>query len=161
MKRNLKDRVIDTAIQGGALYAAFQMFRFGRDKVLGINSSIQGFEQIGAGLGVDPTFFRLFVGVQELAVAAALMTAAFVFLRGVQGVARPVLQLGVLGLGATMAGALMTEFIVRPGEQNWLVYLALRLAVIGAVVGFWSVRRFGLPKTPRFWRPAALKPNFT
>ncbi|MEO1173697.1 MAG: hypothetical protein AAFX94_16850 [Myxococcota bacterium] len=145
MKRSVQALVLDSAVQGGALYAAFQMFRFGRDKVLGINSSVEGFQQIGAGFGVDPDAFRLFVGTQELLVAGALAAAALVFLRAAQSIARPALQIGVVGLGATMVGALVTEFYVRPGEQNWLVYLALRLIVIGAVVGFWSVKRFGIP----------------
>ena len=45
----------------------------------------------------------------------------------------------------TMLGALATEFYVRPGQQDWLVALALRLIAIGVPLTIWSFVRFELP----------------
>jgi hypothetical protein len=45
-----------------------------------------------------------------------------------------------------MIGALATEYLVRPGQQDWLVAIALRLIAVGVPLTVWSVVRFG-------WRP--------
>lgn len=141
--------VADIAATVAALYASSQLLPFAIDKLTGTGSSIEGFAQIGAGLGVDPTFFRYFVGVQELLVSAGLAASLAVFLPwlpAVQRLARFGLQLAAPGLVATMIGALATEYVVRPGQQAWLVAIALRLLALGVVLTAWSVQRFG-------WKP--------
>lgn len=141
--------VIDTIATAAAIYAASQLMPFAIDKLTGTGSSIEGFAQIGAGLGVDPTFFRYFVGVQELLVSLGLAATLVVFLPwlpAVQRLARFGVQLAAPGLVATMVGALATEYYVRPGQQDWLVAIALRLIAVGVPLTVWSVVRFG-------WRP--------
>ncbi|MEM6730238.1 MAG: hypothetical protein AAF658_01710, partial [Myxococcota bacterium] len=158
MRRKPVKIVIDSLIQLASVYAGYVLIGFGFDKVLGINSSIAGFKQIGAGLGVDPTAFRYFVGAQEIGVSLALFAAALVFLPErfslLQTWARRVYLAGSVGLVATMVGALATEAIVRPGEQNWLVYLAIRLGVIGVFASAWALRSFGLGRLGRLFRRA-------
>ena len=142
-------RLIDIVAIAAALYASSVLFPFAIDKLTGTGSSIEGFAQIGAGLGVDPTFFRYFVGVQELLVAlglAASLVAFLAWLPAVQRLARFGVQLAAPGLVATMIGALATEYLVRPGQQDWLVAIALRLIAVGVPLTVWSVVRFG-------WRP--------
>jgi len=142
---------IDTVAQAGAVFAAYRLLPFATDKLTGTGSSIEGFAQIGAGIGVDPTLFRFAVGTQELLVSIGLAAAAFTFLRQLpvlQRAARLGVGLGAPGLVATMLGALATEFYVRPGEQDWLVALALRLLAVGVPLTVWSLLRFGAP-----WRP--------
>ena len=142
-------RLIDAVAIAAALYASSVLFPFAIDKLTGTGSSIEGFAQIGAGLGVDPTFFRYFVGVQELLVSLGLAAALVAFmpwLPAVQRLARFGVQLAAPGLVATMIGALATEYVVRPGQQDWLVAIALRLVAIGIPLTAWSVARFG-------WRP--------
>ena len=63
-----------------------------------------------------------------------------------QRLARFGVQLAAPGLVATMIGALATEYLVRPGQQDWLVAIALRLIAVGVPLTVWSVVRFG-------WRP--------
>lgn len=142
-------RLIDAVAIAGALYASSVLFPFAIDKLTGTGSSIEGFAQIGAGIGVDPTFFRYFVGVQELLVSLGLAAALVAFmpwLPAVQRLARFGVQLAAPGLVATMIGALATEYVVRPGQQDWLVAIALRLVATGIPLTAWSVARFG-------WRP--------
>jgi len=139
---------VDTLAQAGALYAASLLLPFATDKLTGTGSSIEGFAQIGAALGVNPTFFRYFVGMQELAVSIGLAAAVVAFLPVVPWLARLGrlgIRLGAPGLVATMLGALATEFYVRPGQQDWLVALALRLIAIGVPLTIWSFVRFELP----------------
>lgn len=141
--------LIDTVAIAAALYASSVLLPFAIDKLTGTGSSIEGFAQIGAGLGVDPTFFRYFVGVQELLVALGLAVALVAFIPrwpAVQRLARLGVQLAAPGLVATMIGALATEYYVRPGQQDWLVAIALRLIAIGVPLTVWAVLRFG-------WRP--------
>lgn len=142
-------RLVDTVAIAAALYASTVLLPFAIDKLTGTGSSIEGFAQIGAGIGVDPTFFRHFVGAQELLVALGLAAALVAFLPwwpAVQRLARLGVQLAAPGLVATMIGALATEYYVRPGQQDWLVAIALRLIAIGVPLTVWSVLRFG-------WRP--------
>lgn len=137
--------LVDSAAQIAALYAASLLFPFAIDKLTGTGSSIEGFAQIGAGIGVNPTFFRYFVGLQELAVSVGLAAGVFAFAPVgtlLQGLARLGIRLGAPGLVATMLGALATEFYVRPGQQDWLVALALRLLAIGVPLTIWSLARF-------------------
>ena len=139
---------VDTLAQAGALYAASLLLPFATDKLTGTGSSIEGFAQIGAALGVNPTFFRYFVGMQEMAVSIGLAAAVVAFLPVVPWLARLGrlgIRLGAPGLVATMLGALATEFYVRPGQQDWLVALALRLIAIGVPLTIWSFVRFELP----------------
>lgn len=139
--------VVDTTAQAGALYAASLLMPFATDKLTGTGSSIEGFAQIGAAIGVDPTFFRYFVGVQEFAVSVGLAAAIVAFLQvpWLQGLGRLGVRLGAPGLVATMLGALATEFYVRPGQQDWLVALALRLLALGVPLTIWTVARFEWP----------------
>lgn len=137
--------VVDTLAQAAALYAASLLLPFAIDKLTGTGSSIEGFAQIGAGIGVNPTFFRYFVGVQELLVSVGLAAGVLAFAplgSTLQGLARLGMRLGAPGLVATMLGALATEFYVRPGQQNWLVALALRLLALGVPLTIWSLARF-------------------
>lgn len=137
--------LVDTLAQAGAVYAAWQLLPFAIDKLTGTGSSVEGFAQIGAGLGVNPTFFRYFVGVQELAVSIGLAAAVVAFLPmlpPLQRLGRLGLRLGAPGIVATMSGALATEFYVRPGQQDWLVALALRLLAIGVPLTAWTFVRF-------------------
>lgn len=149
MQRTQAQRVVDGLAFFGVLYAGAILGRFGLDKLLGINSSVEGFQQIGRGLGVDPTGFRYFVGVQELGVAAALFASALMLLpwigEGLRRRGRFVFLVAAVGLLATMIGAIATEFIVRPGEQDGLLSIALRLTALGAVFLVWALVRFGLP----------------
>lgn len=147
--RTLRLSVIDLIAVAAAFYASSRLLPFAIDKLTGTGSSIEGFAQIGAGIGVDPTFFRYFVGVQELLVALGLAAALVVFLPWLPAVARLArlgVQMAAPGLVATMLGALATEYYVRPGQQDWLVAIALRLLAIGVPLTAWSVWRFG-------WRP--------
>ena len=149
-QRTPSDVVVDTVAQIAAFSAAWQLMPFAIDKLTGTGSSIEGFAQIGAGLGVDPTFFRYFVGLQELLVSVGLAAAVLAFLPQVslQRLGRFGVRLGAPGLVATMIGALGTEFLVRPGEQDWLVAIALRLLALGVALTVWSALRFELP----WWR---------
>jgi hypothetical protein len=146
--RTTRQLVVDTMAQAAAVYAVTLLLPFAIDKLTGTGSSIQGFAQIGAAIGVDPTFFRYVVGVQELLVSLGLAAAVFAFLpqvRPLQSLARLGVRLGAPGLVATMCGALATEFFVRPGQQDWLVALALRLLAIGLPLTAWTVLRFEVP----------------
>jgi hypothetical protein len=147
-QRTTPQLVVDILAQMAAVYASTLLMPFAIDKLTGTGSSIEGFAQIGAGIGVDPTLFRYFVGVQELLVAAGLAAAVLAFLPGVpvlRGLARVAVRLAAPGLVATMTGALATEFYVRPGQQDWLVALALQLLAIGVPLTAWTVVRFELP----------------
>lgn len=146
--RTTRQLVVDTTAQAAAIYAAIRLLPFAIDKLTGTGSSIQGFAQIGAGLGVDPTFFRYFVGAQELLVSLGLAASVLAFislLPALQWLGRLGVRLAAPGLVATMAGALATEFYVRPGQQDWLVALALRLLAVGVPLTAWSILRFELP----------------
>ncbi|MEM1415734.1 MAG: hypothetical protein AAGH15_12580 [Myxococcota bacterium] len=162
MNRTIRQRALDLAARLAALYAGATLLPFGMDKLQGTGGSIQGFRQIGAGFGVDPTFFRFFVGAQEVSVALLLFAAIFVDFGGrlprLEAVARRLTQLGALGLVATMVGALATEAIVRPGQQDWLVRIALRLLAVGVFATLWSIRRYGLPRAVARVLPAKLTP---
>lgn len=141
--------VVDTIAMAAAIYASSQLLPFALDKLTGTGSSIEGFAQIGAGIGVDPTFFRYFVGLQELLVSVGLAAALFLWfsrLPAMQRLARLGVQMAAPGLVATMVGALATEYYVRPGQQDWLVAIALRLLALGVPLTAWSLLRFG-------WRP--------
>lgn len=141
--------VVDTIAMAAAIYAASLLLPFAIDKLTGTGSSVEGFAQIGAGIGVDPTFFRYFVGLQELLVSVGLAAALFLWfsrLPAAQRLARLGVQMAAPGLIATMVGALATEYYVRPGQQDWLVAIALRLLALGVPLTAWSLLRFG-------WRP--------
>lgn len=143
--RTSSEIVVDTVAQIAAVYAASLLLPFATDKLTGTGSSIEGFAQIGAGLGVNPTFFRYFVGLQELAVSVGLAAGLFAFApvgAMLRSLARLGIRLGAPGLVATMLGALATEFYVRPGQQDWLVALALRLLTFGVPLTIWSLARF-------------------
>ncbi len=149
--RTTRQLFVDTLAQAAAIYAAIRLLPFAIDKLTGTGSSLQGFAQIGAGIGVDPTFFRYFVGVQELLVSLGLIASVVAFVSlvpALQWLGRLGVRLAAPGLVATMAGAIATEFYVRPGQQDWLVALALRLLVVGIPLTAWSVLRFELP----WWR---------
>ncbi len=157
---SLGRRALDGAAVAGALYAAAKLWPFGVAKLQGTGGSLQGFRQIGTAFGVDPTAFRLFVGAQEVAVSLALGATllAVVLPRLLPRLLPRVTQLGALGLVATMAGALATELIVRPGQQDWLVRLALALLGVGLVLSVWALRRFGLPRLPGRALPSSPAP---
>lgn len=147
-KRTTRQLVVDTLAQAAAVFATIRLMPFAIDKLTGTGSSIQGFAQIGAGIGVDPTFFRYFVGVQELLVSLGLAASVLAFLPqmpALQWLARLGVRFAAPGLIATMCGALATEFYVRPGQQTWLVALALQLLAVGVPLTAWSVLRFELP----------------
>jgi len=149
--RTPSEVVVDTVAQIAAFYATWQLMPFAIDKLTGTGNSIEGFAQIGGGLGVDPTLFRYFVGMQELLVSVGLAAAVLAFLRQMpllQQLGRFGVRLAAPGLIATMIGALGTEFLVRPGEQDWLVAIALRLLAVGVALAVWTVLRFELP----WWR---------
>ncbi len=148
LKRTTGTFVIDAIALAAAVYASTQLMPFAIDKLTGTGSSIEGFAQIGAAIGVDPTMFRYVVGVQELLVSLGLAAAVFAFFPqapALQGLARLGIRLAAPGLVATMAGAIATEYYVRPGQQDWLVALALRLLAVGVPLTAWSVVRFELP----------------
>lgn len=139
---------LDTAAQLLAVYAAAKLVPFGFDKLLGTGHSIEGFRQIGEGWGVDPTAFRYFVGVQEVLVSLGLFAAVVAFVSRVPKLAflgQLGIRLSAPGLVATSIGALATEWLVRPGQQPWLVDLAIRLLVMGVVLTAWTVARFEIP----------------
>lgn len=147
-KRTTGELVVDTIAQASAVYAATRLAPFAIDKLTGTGSSIQGFAQIGAGIGVDPTLFRYVVGGQELLVSLGLTASMFAFLYQIpllQRLARLGVRLATPGLVATMIGAIATEFYVRPGQQDWLVVLALQLLAIGVPLAAWSALRFEWP----------------
>lgn len=147
-KRTTGQHVVDTIAQAAAVYASTRLLPFAIDKLTGTGSSIQGFAQIGAAIGVDPTFFRYFVGLQELLVSLGLAASALAFLPqlpALQRLGRLGVRLAAPGLIATMLGALATEFAVRPGQQTWLVVLALQLLAVGVPLTAWSVLRFEWP----------------
>lgn len=147
--RSVRLLALDTVATAAAIYAASRLLPFAIDKLTGTGSSIEGFAQIGAGIGVNPTFFRYFVGVQELLVSVGLAASLFAFVASlpiVQRLGRLGVQLAAPGLVATMVGALATEYYVRPGQQDWLVAIALRLVAVGVPLTAWTVLRFG-------WRP--------
>lgn len=148
LKRTSRQLVVDTIALAAAVFASTRLLPFAIDKLTGTGSSIEGFAQIGAGLGVDPTFFRYFVGLQELLVSLGLAASVFAFLPqlpAVQQLARLGVRLAAPGLIATMVGALATEFYVRPGQQPWLVALALQLLAVAVPLTAWSVMRFEVP----------------
>ncbi|MEM6957195.1 MAG: hypothetical protein AAF411_26720 [Myxococcota bacterium] len=146
MTRTNTHKILDTAAQGLALYAALLLWPFAFGKLAGDPSALQGMRQIALHFGADPTLLRYALGIQEALVILGLAAGSFAFVgprfSRLQRVARLGAVLGGLGLGLTMGGALATEFIVRPGEQAWLVDLALKLMVFGTVVAAWAVHRF-------------------
>ena len=142
-------RVIDTSVQAVSAYAGYLLLGGAWPKLTGAAGAVAGFRQLGAAVGIDPTIFRLGVGASELLVSLALWGAAFAFVGGgdspLAQAGRWSARLGGGGLVATMMGALATEFLVRPGEQDWLVRLAVQLLAMGTVVTVWALLRFGLP----------------
>ena len=119
LKRTSRQLVVDTIALAAAVFASTRLLPFAIDKLTGTGSSIEGFAQIGAGLGVDPTFFRYFVGLQELLVSLGLAASVFAFLPqlpAVQGLARLGVRLAAPGLGKVPAPG-------RDGRRHQWSYL--------------------------------------
>lgn len=101
--------------------AAGLMLFFAIPKLIGLEKSVQGFEQFKSLVPLDPTIFRLFTGVVELAIAVLLLVYAI----------KQTLSLGQLAyflLLSTMFGGLIMEFFARPKPELMLVVIAIILS---------------------------------
>jgi len=101
------------------------MVFFAIPKLTGMPRSIEGFEQFEIALGIPATFFRIFTGISEVALAG-LLIFAFVY-------EKPRLEkIAFAFLLITMLTAILLELLARPEPKLILVVIAIFLA-IGAI----------------------------
>ncbi|MGJ8549546.1 MULTISPECIES: DoxX family protein [Winogradskyella] len=103
--------------------AAGLMLFFAIPKLVGVEKSVQGFKQFQSLVPLDPTVFRIFTGVVELAIALLLLAYAI----------KNINNLGKLAyflLLSTMIGGLTMEFFARPKPEMLLVVIALVLSAL-------------------------------
>ncbi len=145
----LRPTWLDRAAQLLSLAVGVQILQLAIPKLAAEPWMIQGFAQLGAGLGVDGELLRMVTGTTEALAGLSLLLAVGAFVNRGRVFFRSATALGhglMLGL---MVGALATEFIVRPGQQPGLVQLAVTLLAASAIGAAWVVRRFGLPGRKR------------
>lgn len=105
------------------LIAAALMLFFAVPKLLGVEKSVEGFEQFKSLVPLDPNVFRIFTGVVELSIALLLIIYAI----------KKTKKLGKLAyflLLSTMIGGLIMEFFARPKPEMMLVAIAIFLSVL-------------------------------
>jgi hypothetical protein len=105
------------------LIAAALMLFFAVPKLLGVEKSVEGFEQFKSLVPLDPNVFRIFTGVVELSIALLLIIYAI----------KKTKNLGKLAyflLLSTMIGGLIMEFFARPKPEMMLVVIAIILSVL-------------------------------
>jgi hypothetical protein len=105
------------------LVAAGLMLFFSIPKLIGVEKSVQGFEQFKSLVPIDPDIFRVFTGVVELIIAILLIIYTI----------KNTNSLGKLAyflLLATMIGGLTMEFFARPKPEMMLVVIAVFLSVL-------------------------------
>ena len=105
------------------IIAAGLMAFFSIPKLIGVEESVQGFEQFKSLVPLDPNLFRIFTGIVELSIALLLIVY----------VVKNTINLGKLAyflLLSTMMGALTMEFFARPEPEMMLVVIALVLAAL-------------------------------
>ncbi|WP_230080239.1 DoxX family protein [Winogradskyella marina] len=103
--------------------AAGLMVFFAIPKLIGVEKSVQGFEQFKSLVPLDPTFFRHFTGVVELVIAVLLLVYAIKRTK-ILG------QLAYFLLLSTMLGGLTMEFFARPEPEMMLVVIAIILSAL-------------------------------
>ncbi|MCE3007420.1 MAG: DoxX family protein [Bacteroidetes bacterium] len=99
-------------------------------KLLGLAVSVQLFGQINAFMGFSGSWFRHLTGGLEL--VTALLLACGLAMGSKTRILGPygLYLLGLLLLAGTMSGAIVTELIIRPGEDPTLTVLAILLFLI-------------------------------
>lgn len=115
------------------------LLRFSLSKILGEEESVNQFIEMAKPIGVNPTFFRVFIGGIMLIVSVLyLVNAIFVIKkRELPAYLDKVYLLGVL----IMLGALMSEFLLRVSPKYSLVILSL------IIIGFSSINFLFLSKS--------------
>ncbi|MFI8604426.1 hypothetical protein ACIGCP_08185 [Cellulophaga baltica] len=98
---------------------------FAIPKLTGMPRSIEGFKQFEIALGIPATFFRIFTGISELALAG-LLIFAFVYEK------QKIEKIAFAFLLVTMLTAILLELLARPEPKLILVAIAIFLA-IGAI----------------------------
>lgn len=106
------------------IVAALLMLFFAVPKLLGASRSVAGFQVIADHVGLDPTGLRLATGAIELAIAVLLIAPSW----QARGRSQVLALAGHVLLLGTMAGAVFTELVIRPGAAPVLLALALVLA---------------------------------
>ncbi|MCR1024808.1 DoxX family protein [Cellulophaga baltica] len=101
------------------------MVFFAFPKLTGIPRSIEGFKQFEIALGIPATFFRIFTGISEVALAI-LLIIAFVYKK------QTLEKIAFAFLLITMLSAIVLELLARPEPKLILVAIAVFLA-IGAI----------------------------
>ncbi|NRR93183.1 DoxX family protein [Winogradskyella undariae] len=102
------------------LVASGLMFFFGISKLVGVEKSVQGFEEFRTLLPLNPTVFRIVTGTVELIIALLILAYAI----------RNINNLGKLAyflLLSFMIDSLIMEFFARPKPEVPLVIIALVL----------------------------------
>jgi len=120
LKKNKKMNIFNKVSN---FIAAGLMVFFAIPKLVGIEKSVQGFEQFKSLVPLDPTFFRLFTGVVELVIGVLLLVYAI----------KHISNLGKLAyflLLSTMLGGLTMEFFARPKPEMMLVVIAIILSAL-------------------------------
>ncbi|WP_430410455.1 DoxX family protein [Kordia sp.] len=105
------------------LIAAGLMLFFSIPKLIGVEKSVQGFEQFQSLVPIDPTIFRVFTGIVELTIAILLIIYT---IKGINNLGK----LAYFLLLATMIGGLTMEFFARPKPEMMLVVIAVLLSAL-------------------------------
>lgn len=108
------------------LIAAGLMLFFAIPKLIGIEKSVQGFEQFKSLVPIDPDIFRVFTGSVEIIIAILLIIYT---IKNTNSLGK----LAYLLLLATMMGGLTMEFFARPEPDMMLVVIAIVLAVLSII----------------------------
>jgi hypothetical protein len=99
------------------------MLFFSIPKLIGVEKTVQGFEQFKSLVSINPDIFRLFTGSVELIIAILLIAYT---VKNTNGLGK----LAYFLLLATMIGGLTMEFFARPEPDMMLVVIAIILAVL-------------------------------
>ncbi|MEM9489300.1 MAG: hypothetical protein AAGC55_09155 [Myxococcota bacterium] len=114
-----------------SIIAGAVLIYFAIPKLMAMPVSVAGFTAISQFLGWDSLWFMYFTGAAELIFGVVLLIAAAGPLFFGHTRLRP-LAVGNVGLAGIMLGAIGVELVIRPGQANGLLILAIALLAAAA-----------------------------
>lgn len=116
-----------------ATFGSLTMIVFGAMKLLASEAEVRLFTDIASFAGFEGLWFMYMTGAMEVSVGLGLLSC---HLAAAPWRSPPSLlfMVSTMGLAGTMSGALMTEFLLRPGDAIALKALGGALCLIGAVL---------------------------